>query len=151
MLDKPCPNRQESGQLLFAAMPWEERRTFLQGIPFDMEEDDLRSFLKSLDLKQPWKVHFLTQGCHTSKWKWANCFLFYGSQEEAAAVGEALNGHHLKGWWKPLSASLARTDPNTGWYSWCLGCIIEGRHHIGYLEEKIMWCWILEKTYYWMK
>ena len=149
MSDKSCTDRQESGHNLFAAMPWEERRTFLHGIPFGMKEDDLRSVLRSLDLKQPWKVHFLKKEDQTgmcSKWKWANCFLFYESQEEAAAVGEVLDGHQLKGWWKPFSACLARTDPNTGWYSWCLGCIIVGKHHIGYLEEEIMWCYCFAGT-----
>ena len=45
-------------------------------------------------------------------YQWTQCFLWYKSQEEAEMVAQALDGSKLPGWWRRLSAELARTNPS---------------------------------------
>lgn len=70
----------------------EERRVFLEGIPFMMNECFLRFILETEDLVSPEKVVIQRRGEHTSQWQWANAFLWFGSQKVALQVARLLDG-----------------------------------------------------------
>jgi hypothetical protein len=100
----------------------EERRVFLEGIPFMMNECFLRFILETEDLVSPEKVVIQRRGEHTSQWQWANAFLWFGSQKVALQVARLLDGYKLQGWYKIWKASLAKTDPQWNGYP-TLSCI----------------------------
>ena len=101
----------------------EERRVFLEGIPFMMNECFLRFILETLDLVSPEKVVILRRGEHTSQWQCANAFLWFHSQKVAVQVARLLDGYKLEKWYKIWKASLAKTDPQ--WNGdLTLGCIL---------------------------
>ena len=100
----------------------EERRVFLEGIPFMMNECFLRFILETEDLVPPEKVVIQRRGEHTSQWQWANAFLWFGSQKVALQVARLLDGYELQGWYKIWKASLAKTDPQWNGYP-TLSCI----------------------------
>ena len=105
-----------------AAMEEEERRVFLEGIPFMMNECFLRFILETEDLVSPEKVVIRRRGEHTSQWQWANAFLWFRSQKVALQVARLLDGYKLQGWYKIWKASLAKTDPQRKGYP-TLSCI----------------------------
>lgn len=88
----------------------EEKRVRLCGLPFLMNEAWLRHVLHSEDIKQPWKVVLLRRGEHRSWSQWQNAFLFYETQREALQVARLLDNYQLQGWWRRLTAELARPD-----------------------------------------
>lgn len=98
--------------LFFSMAQAPERRVFVDGIPFLMNEQWMRMHLVSLDIRSPTKVFFNRRGQHRSPDQWTQCFLWYKSQEEAEMVAQALDGSKLPGWWRRLSAELARTNPS---------------------------------------
>ena len=100
----------------------EERRVFLEGIPFMMNECFLRFILETEDLVSPEKVVIQRRGEHTSQWQWANAFLWFRSQKVALQVARLLDGYKLQGWYKIWKASLAKTDPQWKGYP-TLSCI----------------------------
>lgn len=90
-----------------------ERRVFVDGVPFLMNEQWMRAHLMSQDILAPEKVTFSRHGHqHRSNDQWTQAFLWYPSRREAEQVAEALNGSHVPGWWRRLTAKLAKTDPN---------------------------------------
>ena len=95
----------------------DERRVRLCGLPFLMNEAWLRNVLHSQDIRQPWKVVLLRKGEHRSWSQWQNAFLFYETQAEAIQVAKLLDNYQLQGWWRRLTAELARPDPQR----WKLG------------------------------
>jgi hypothetical protein len=98
--------------LFFSMAQAPERRVFVDGIPSLMNEQWMRMHLVSLDIRSPTKVFFNRRGQHRSPDQWTQCFLWYKSQEEAEMVAQALDGSKLPGWWRRLSAELARTNPS---------------------------------------
>ena len=89
-----------------------ERRVFVDGVPFLMNEQWMRAHLMSQDIVAPEKITFSRAGRqHESNWQWTQCFLWYPTTREAEQVAEALNGSVLPGWWQRLTAKLATTDP----------------------------------------
>lgn len=88
----------------------DERRVRLCGLPFLMNEAWLRHVLHSEDIKRPWKVVLLRKGEHKSWSQWQNAFIFYETQAEAIQVARLLDNYQLQGWWRRLTAELARPD-----------------------------------------
>ena len=97
---------------LFSMAKVPERRVFVDGVPFLMNEQWMRSHLMSQDIVAPEKITFSRAGRqHESNWQWTQCFLWYPTSREAEQVAEALKGSVLPGWWRRLTAKLATTDP----------------------------------------
>eukprot|EP00435_Cladocopium_sp_Y103_P012282 s3195_g3.t1 len=94
----------------------EERRVFVEGIPFMMNECFLRFILETEDIVCPEKVVILRRGEHRSEWQWANAFLWFRNQKVALQVARLLDGSKLQGWYKTWKASLAKTDPHWNGY-----------------------------------
>ena len=100
-----------------------EKRVFVDGIPFLMNEQWLRCHVEACGLARPTKVTISRSGWHQSGHQYTQAFLWYESTSQAESVAHALNGTKLPGWWRPLKCQLARTDPRPLVLQFCCACV----------------------------
>ena len=125
---------------LWAMAQATELRAWVDGLPFLVNEQWLRCHIAGLGLPRPWKVTINRHGNHQHPWQWVQAFCWFESTEMAQLVADGLNNSKMAGWWKPLTAQLARPDPNhvhLGWLFWDKRGDILERTYLSYS----IWFW----------